>query len=82
MVGYSISITGCIMYIIQVDGGSEVSNGHSATSIGILYPGERVDIIVERTPRFDKSNAAISIEFDAEYGSVGENVRETILISL
>lgn len=39
------------MTVIAVDGGNPVApNTPSATSIGLLYPGERIDVLVERVP--------------------------------
>lgn len=36
-----------MMTVIQLDGGGEISNAHVAESVGILYPAERVDVILE-----------------------------------
>jgi hypothetical protein len=66
------------MTVIAVDGGNPVaSNTPSATSIGVLYPGERMDIIVERTiaPRAtgsdmkqkSKIESSLVIILDLEY---------------
>ncbi|KAJ5218927.1 multicopper oxidase-domain-containing protein [Penicillium cinerascens] len=47
--GFSFSLGQAPMTVIAVDGGSTVaSNTPSTTSIGLLYAGERVDILVER----------------------------------
>ncbi|CAG8977769.1 hypothetical protein HYALB_00011154 [Hymenoscyphus albidus] len=66
MVGYTISLIGYTMKVIQVDGGSPVSDAPNALSIGILYPGERMDILIEPSSTFDSQTAALRIEFDPE----------------
>jgi hypothetical protein len=66
MVGFSMSIAGYVMSLIRVDGGGEVSSSYGSSSIGVIYPGERIDIILEPILHFDKSKMAMSIELDAE----------------
>ncbi|EHK96357.1 putative Laccase-2 [Glarea lozoyensis 74030] len=68
IVGFTISIAGYDMHLIEVDGGGEVSGGLGSSSIGVIYPGERVDIILGPNLHFDKSKMVMSIELDAEYG--------------
>lgn len=43
--GISLRIPSANMSVLTVDGGSPI-NGTSTQSIGILYPGERVDVII------------------------------------
>jgi hypothetical protein len=62
------------MHLIQVDGGSEVAEGNYAASVGVVYPGERVDVVVERIPWYAEGNSVIRIELDAEYDSVCNNI--------
>lgn len=53
---------------ITVDGGYPVNNETaSAKAIGLLYPGERMDLILHRTPGHPESSANITIELDREY---------------
>lgn len=66
MVGYTISLIGYSIKVIQVDGGSTISGAPNALSVGILYPGERMDVIVERSPDFDEHTAALRVEMDSE----------------
>ena len=75
MVGYSLSVVGYIMHLIQVDGGGTVSNGQNASSIGVIYPGERIDIIIEPMSQLNRKNASIRVKLDDEYGSVKSCVR-------
>jgi hypothetical protein len=79
MVGFTISVEGYTMHLIQVDGGSEVAEAKEAASVGIVYPGERVDIVVERIPWFAEGNPVIRIEMDDEYDSVCNTIREIAL---
>lgn len=44
MAGFNISLPGGKMEAIQIDGGNEIISV-TASEIGILYPGERVDVI-------------------------------------
>jgi hypothetical protein len=74
MAGFTISITGYSMHLIQVDGGGEVVDSNDAAFVGIVYPGERVDIIVERIPWHEESKSAIMIELDPEYDSMCDTV--------
>lgn len=41
-----MSIPGNSMEVIQLDGGHQISKGDLVESVGILYPGERMDIVV------------------------------------
>lgn len=66
MVGYTISLSGYTMKVIQVDGGSQVFNAPSALSAGILYPGERMDVIIEPSADFDEKTVALRVEMDSE----------------
>ncbi len=44
--GITISIGGALMTVLTVDGGAEVA-ARPAAAAGILYPGERMDVLVE-----------------------------------
>jgi hypothetical protein len=37
------------MQLITVDGGSPVGNTPLATAMGVLYPGERMDLVLDRS---------------------------------
>lgn len=50
------------MTLVAVDGGNPVaSSTPSTTSIGLLYPGERMDIIVQRSTK-GAVDAATTVE--------------------
>ena len=58
------------MTVIAVDGGNPVApNSPSATSIGLLYPGERIDVLVERHPDLKQGSevgSKLTISLDLE----------------
>jgi hypothetical protein len=55
------------MTVIAVDGGNTVApDTPSATSIGMLYPGERIDILVERSPKGAPGSATAVDEIEQE----------------
>ena len=51
---------------VQVDGGNEI-DATEADSVGILYPGERVDILAYRITGLEGGNPSFHVEFDQEY---------------
>ena len=53
------------MTAFQVDGGNEVNSTPRSLSVGILYPGERIDMIVE-WPRNDRTEPILTIILDTE----------------
>jgi hypothetical protein len=59
------------MRLITVDGGGEVAEKTpTAHAIGILYPGERIDVILDRTASMDDGSEEtneMTIELDREY---------------
>lgn len=45
--GYSFQLEDAVLQLITVDGGGPVSNATPQTStIGVLYPGERIDMLL------------------------------------
>jgi len=63
LTGVSLAISGYTMTVIQVDGGHAVEETTSG-SMGVLYPGERVDVVFER--HGDEGPASIEISIDRE----------------
>jgi FtsP/CotA-like multicopper oxidase with cupredoxin domain len=47
LAGITISIPGSKMSVVQVDGGNKVGGHTIVDSVRALYPGERVDLVVE-----------------------------------
>lgn len=46
LAGFNIGTNFAHMGVVAVDGGNEVSSVSEASTVGILYPGQRVDIVV------------------------------------
>jgi hypothetical protein len=66
-----MAVSDSFMELITVDGGYRVSNETERSSaIGILYPGERIDVVLDRTSQHvtseQKSSTNLTIELDAE----------------
>lgn len=55
------------MTVIQIDGGNDVEHATPSSAIGILYPGERFDAIIEWPETRQESNFTIIL--DTEYNS-------------
>jgi FtsP/CotA-like multicopper oxidase with cupredoxin domain len=47
LTGITMSMTGHYLELIKLDGGNDAQTTAAGTEIGILYPGERMDIIVD-----------------------------------
>lgn len=55
------------MKLITVDGGNMVSpDTPAATAIGVLYPGERMDLVVDRGIASDDDQPELRIALDKE----------------
>ncbi len=61
-----MKILGSEMKVIQVDGGNHIERAATTNSVGILYPGERVDVIVNWTNCADEFNSSLIIVMDRE----------------
>ncbi|TVY13380.1 L-ascorbate oxidase [Lachnellula arida] len=66
LAGFALSISGHIMTLFQVDGGNEIEAAPEAKAIGILYPGERIDVIVERIGPEEVKDPMLTITLDRE----------------
>lgn len=62
LAGFAVGFNTAVVQVLQVDGGNQVSADGEGSSVGIVYPGQRTDIIV--TPR------ASTTDSDAPYLSV------------
>ncbi|KAF8849971.1 hypothetical protein BDZ45DRAFT_771129 [Acephala macrosclerotiorum] len=68
LTGISLTIPDSEMKIIQVDGGLPVvGNSHPVNSIGVLYPAERVDLVLAWPKEVQDTDTEIMIELDNEY---------------
>ena len=67
MSGITIKMTQSSMSILTVDGGNRVeSQNHSFSEIGVLYPGERFDMIVDWTFDITENSSFFEINLDRE----------------
>ncbi|KAH8816011.1 putative laccase [Xylogone sp. PMI_703] len=66
LAGISISISGAKMTVLQVDGGERIIGAEASDSIGILYPGERMDVLVEWVDGEQKNDSFLIITLDPE----------------
>ncbi|EKG22522.1 Multicopper oxidase type 1 [Macrophomina phaseolina MS6] len=66
LAGFTLSIPGAAMQVIEVDGGNAVtSDSENDTSVGSLYPGQRADLILS-WPEDTLEASKISITLDGE----------------
>ncbi|KAF2103099.1 putative laccase-2 [Rhizodiscina lignyota] len=62
--GFSLAFGGFQIRVIQVDGGGLVSEAPSSKAVGVLYPGERMDLIIERAPEENVQDPMLTIQLD------------------
>lgn len=65
MAGFTVQITDAKLTPLEVDGGCEIQGSRSDT-VGILYPGERVDLLVEWDKGPMLKNPRLHISLDTE----------------
>lgn len=56
------------MTLFKVDGGNAVASAPMTQSIGILYPGERIDVVVQRLDIAEQKSPELTIRLDRECG--------------
>jgi len=56
------------MTLFKVDGGNAVASAPVTQSIGILYPGERIDVVVQRLDIEEQKGTVLTIRLDRECG--------------
>ena len=66
LTGLTFTVPDAELQVIQVDGGNPVASSHAAHSVGILYPGERVDMISTWPESAVAADAEIVIRIDHE----------------
>ncbi|KAF4638056.1 hypothetical protein G7Y89_g1 [Cudoniella acicularis] len=64
--GFVLSTPDCHVAMFQVDGGNEIEESPKSSSIGILYPGERIDLILECDATSQPAGYPLTITLDAE----------------
>ena len=67
LTGFTLSMSGHVMTLLKVDGGNAVASAPLTQSIGILYPGERIDAVVQRFDIEEQKDAQLTIRLDREY---------------
>ncbi|KUJ20809.1 uncharacterized protein LY89DRAFT_611217 [Mollisia scopiformis] len=66
LTGFTMSMSGYTMTVITLDGGNEVASAPAASSVGVLYPGERMDVIIEKVETENEKEAIMTIKLDKE----------------
>jgi hypothetical protein len=62
MSGLNLTIEKGSIRVIKIDGGNDILSSDPVESVGILYPGERIDIIMS-----GGSANSLSVTLDPEY---------------
>lgn len=66
LAGFSVATNAATMRVVAVDGGSQVSSVDETSSVGVLYPGQRVDILVTPIITPDAGAPHLTISLDRE----------------
>jgi len=66
MAGITVAVTGFITRLLEVDGGGAVNMSAPVSQIGILFPGERVDVMLERDGATPRSETSLTVILDPE----------------
>lgn len=67
LAGISFAVPDSTMQAIQVDGGQRVDpNGTTSNSLGILYPGQRVDLVLSWPEAALDRDTRLTVELDKE----------------
>jgi len=66
MTGVTLTVPGASLQVISVDGGLPII-AEEASSVGILYPAERMDIIVSWEKNALAQDTALHVQLDDEY---------------
>ena len=61
MVGLNLTVPDGSMTVVQVDGGNTIGQTPEIESVGILYPGERMDVIFS-----NEGATSLTISMDEE----------------
>jgi hypothetical protein len=64
--GITLTLTNANMTAIQVDGGGRIKPVQNIHSIGVLYPGERVDFLVDWNTLERESESSLVVTVDKE----------------
>ncbi|KAF4120553.1 Multicopper oxidase with three cupredoxin domains [Geosmithia morbida] len=67
LAGISFSVPDSEMQVIQVDGGRRVDSNKTSNSMGVLYPGERVDFLMSWPEAALDMDTELTVQLDREY---------------
>ncbi|RDW68218.1 hypothetical protein BP5796_08875 [Coleophoma crateriformis] len=67
--GLSIDIKNAKLDPFQVDGGFDIA-GVPSDSVGVVYPGERVDLVIQWEENAKAEGSSLTISLDQEYYSI------------
>lgn len=65
LAGFTVLVTSAKLTPLTVDSGFPIS-GSAADSAGIIYPGERVDVVLE-WDQISESSSELLVSLDPEY---------------
>lgn len=66
MTGVTLTMPGASLRVINVDGGLPII-AEKASSVGVLYPAERMDMIVSWEKNALAKDTALHVQLDNEY---------------
>jgi hypothetical protein len=66
MSGFTLTLQDTNMTVFKVDGGNDVDDSPAFSSVGMLYPGERIDMIAE-CDDIAESESFLVVLLDQEY---------------
>lgn len=65
LTGFSLLLVGHTLELIKSDGGNDLRSKAGADEVGVLYPGERIDLIIDRNDSSGRSGR-ITVALDQE----------------
>jgi hypothetical protein len=65
--GITLTMPDAEIQLIQLDGGQKIQATEATDTAGILYPGERMDLVVSWSQVGQQNPAALIISLDEEY---------------
>jgi hypothetical protein len=68
LAGFAVLFEGATLELLQLDGGNaiEPQRRQRTTSAGILFPGQRMDLVIHLFPQVDEMASSLTVELDQE----------------
>jgi hypothetical protein len=66
LAGFTLSLPKSRIVPIQIDGGNKIKASDVSKAVGILYPGERVDLVVEWDQKLGAKELQLVVILDQE----------------